>query len=246
MRKFLIASIAILLSKYNTVNYQLMATHISPRQPRRKRTRLDPRRQPTQSRSCETVEALFEASAQVFEEEGFLGATTNRIAERAGISIGTLYQYYPSKEALAVALLMRHLETGQRLIEELGRELAQRPRNLRDTLQLLVDSMLQLHSDRPRLQHLLLEEAPRTPQIEAKMQRLDENAVIAVSKLLPRFDTVRRPLDRTTVYMVVQTIEHMTHEFAAHPPHGVLRADFTDELVSMLLGYLTSSLTDSD
>ncbi len=218
-----------------------MATRFSPRQPRRRQTRLNPRRQPRQNRSCVTVEAVLEASAQVFEEEGYGSATTNRIAERAGVSIGTLYQYFPSKEALAVALLMRHLEAGQRMVAEVTAELAVRPRDLRSTLRLFVDAMMSLHADRPRLQHLLLEESPRPPHIEAEMARLDESAMEAVNALLPRFREVRRTADRSTAYMLVQTIELLSHGFAAHPPRGVTGAVFANELVSMLLAYLTDT-----
>ena len=51
------------------------------------------------------MEAILGAAAQVFEARGYASGTTNRIAETAGVSIGTLYQYFPSKEALVVALL---------------------------------------------------------------------------------------------------------------------------------------------
>lgn len=78
------------------------------------RKRLRPRKQPAQSRSRQTVEWLLEATARVFRAEGF-DATTNRIAAAAGVSVGTLYEYFPSKDALLFALAERHVreaETG--------------------------------------------------------------------------------------------------------------------------------------
>src|SRR5271154_4777544 len=74
--------------------------------------RLTPRKLPRQQRSEATVESILEAAAQVFERHGYAAGTTNRIAERAGVSIGTLYQYFPNKDAILIALARRHLAEG--------------------------------------------------------------------------------------------------------------------------------------
>src|SRR5579864_4857779 len=86
-----------------------------------------PRKLPSQKRSQDTVAALLEATARVLERDGFDRASTNRIAEAAGVSIGSLYQYFPSKEALVAALVERHMAEMRRvLVEEMDR-LAQAP-----------------------------------------------------------------------------------------------------------------------
>src|ERR1700733_9355649 len=69
---------------------------------------INPRKNASQQRSRATVDALVEATARILVREGFDKASTNRIAEVAGVSVGTLYQYYPSKEALVVAGIERH------------------------------------------------------------------------------------------------------------------------------------------
>ncbi|MGZ3416487.1 MAG: TetR/AcrR family transcriptional regulator [Polyangiales bacterium] len=74
------------------------------------------RKRPSQARSKQTVAFILEGAARVFRREGF-AATTNRIAEAAGVSIGTLYEYFPNKEALLVALAERHLEEAERGID---------------------------------------------------------------------------------------------------------------------------------
>jgi AcrR family transcriptional regulator len=71
------------------------------------------RRKPSQARAQRTVEAILEGAARVFRERGF-GATTNHIAIKAGVSVGTLYEYFPHKQALLVALAERHLESAER------------------------------------------------------------------------------------------------------------------------------------
>ncbi|CAM3426500.1 TetR family transcriptional regulator [Rouxiella silvae] len=71
---------------------------------------LNPRKQPQQVRSQMTVDAIFEATIQVLLSDGLQRLTTIRVAERAGVSVGTLYQYFPQKQALLFAVLQRHLE----------------------------------------------------------------------------------------------------------------------------------------
>lgn len=71
---------------------------------------LKPRKLPVQERAGETIEAIFEATIQVLLKDGVKKLTTTRVAERAGVSVGSLYQYFPNKEALLVAMLERHLE----------------------------------------------------------------------------------------------------------------------------------------
>src|SRR3954470_9836579 len=73
-----------------------------------RRPRTKPRKSAAQARSRGTVDALVEATARILVREGFDRASTNRIAEEAGASIGSLYQYYPSKEALVAAVIERH------------------------------------------------------------------------------------------------------------------------------------------
>lgn len=73
-------------------------------------TLLQPRKIPQQARSSATVEAIHDATVQVLLAEGAGRLSTTRVAERAGVSVGTLYQYYPHKQALLFAIVERHLE----------------------------------------------------------------------------------------------------------------------------------------
>ena len=75
------------------------------------------RKTPSQTRAMRTVDTLFEAATRVLQSEGEAGFTTNRIAERAGFSIGTLYQYFPSKEAIVVAMVRRQRERVMRELD---------------------------------------------------------------------------------------------------------------------------------
>src|ERR1035438_7897796 len=71
---------------------------------------LEPRKTPVQARSTVTVEAIYEATFQVLLAVGPDGLTTTRVAERAGVSVGTLYQYFPNKQSLLLSALEKHLD----------------------------------------------------------------------------------------------------------------------------------------
>lgn len=77
---------------------------------RTQRTPLQPRNVPTQPSSEETVAVIIEAAAQVLEADGLDGFNTNAVARRAGVSIGSLYQYFPGKDALTAALIRRETQ----------------------------------------------------------------------------------------------------------------------------------------
>src|ERR1700712_5188769 len=82
----------------------------------------NPRKHAAQERSRATVDALVEATARILVREGFDKASTNRIAEVAGVSVGSLYQYYPGREALVAAVIDRH---NQQIMQVVGDTLAQ-------------------------------------------------------------------------------------------------------------------------
>src|SRR5258708_5826245 len=70
----------------------------------------NPRKKATQTRAHATVDAILRATAHILVRDGYDGASTNKIALKAGVSIGSLYQYFPGKEALVAALLDQHME----------------------------------------------------------------------------------------------------------------------------------------
>ena len=84
------------------------------------------RKQPVQARSEATVSAIFEATVQVLLGVGYRKMTTTRVAERAGVSVGTLYQYFPNRRALIAAVIERYLEETASLVERDCRLLAGR------------------------------------------------------------------------------------------------------------------------
>ncbi len=140
-------------------------SHVVTRIPNR---RLEPRKLPKQARSGATVEAILEAAAQIFERHGYAAGTTNRIAERAGVSIGPLYQYFPNKDAILLALVHQHLAEGT---AALGPHLERLSRGARfdDVLPDIVNARVALHALAPGLHRVLFEETQLPPTLRAEL-----------------------------------------------------------------------------
>jgi AcrR family transcriptional regulator len=197
------------------------------------------RRKPVQRRSIQTVDAIVEAAAQVFQSHGYAAGTTNRIAERAGVSIGTLYQYFPDKDAILVALVERHLQQGTQVIAPLIGGLIQEPPAVRIALERILHALLELHRDQPMLHRILFEEAPRPTELQEKLDATSDmatGAVAAYLRLRPEL-TVSDPL--LAAQIVVQVAESVTHGLVIHPRTNVDPGTYTNEAVAMLERYLT-------
>jgi len=102
---------------------------------------LQPRKSPVQARSAASVDAILEATIQVLLEVGKERLTTTKVALRAGVSVGTLYQYFPNKSALLRAALKRHLDEVTNAVELVCKE--QHGRTLREMVTALITAFLQ-------------------------------------------------------------------------------------------------------
>ncbi|WP_433334291.1 TetR/AcrR family transcriptional regulator [Spirillospora sp. CA-294931] len=165
------------------------------------------------------------AAARVFVEHGYAAGTTNRIAEAAGLSVGSLYQYFPNKDAILVGLVRRHVDQGRAVIE---RALAgDVPGDPEGRAALLVDTALEAHRGDPRLHRVLFEESPRPPELLAELHELQGALVEAVAELFG--------VPRLTAWMMVAATESLVHRFLADRPCGVV--EFRGELIALLAGF---------
>lgn len=113
----------------------------------------DLRKRPRQARSVATFEAILEAAARILESLGFAGFNTNAVAERAGVSIGSLYQYFPSKDALIVELIRRErAKLSNHIIEAIQQHDAA---DLKDKLKLIIHAAVQHQLSSPKLARTL-------------------------------------------------------------------------------------------
>ncbi|HLU72059.1 MAG TPA: TetR/AcrR family transcriptional regulator [Nonomuraea sp.] len=169
---------------------------------------LTPRKRPRQQRSRETVEAILEAAAQLFQRHGYAATTTNKIADRAGVSVGSLYQYFPNKDALLLALADLHLEAAEREVMRVFARFAEQPPDLTRLVTDLVECVAALHADRPELHRLLFDQAPRTPELVARFREAERRMADALSVELARLGV---PDPGVTALLAVQGVEAQVH-----------------------------------
>src|SRR3984885_14751900 len=126
--------------------------------------RTNPRKSASQKRSHFTVNALLEATARILVREGFDKASTNRIAEVAGVSVGSLYQYFPGKEALVAAVIERHQQEIMQTVRGELAEIVALP--LEQGVRRLVAAAVKAHRVDPKLHRVLAEQIPRVGKLE--------------------------------------------------------------------------------
>ncbi|MBN8888614.1 MAG: TetR/AcrR family transcriptional regulator [Rudaea sp.] len=120
------------------------------------------RKAPQQQRSRATVDAIVEAAARILARRGWAGFTTNEVAAVAGVSVGSLYQYFPNKLALAEAIRRRHLDAVLAALSVSGGD--DEGLTLERRVARLIDGVVAAHSVNQALHHVLLDEVPLTPR----------------------------------------------------------------------------------
>lgn len=197
--------------------------------------RYRPRKQPKQQRAEQTRQRILAAAAQVFAAQGYAAGTTNHIAEAAALSIGSVYQYFPNKDAILHALMQAHFDAGTRILGE--RLAAGMPERLADVLRLVVRAMIDNHRDQPRLHRVLFEEAPRAPAFLARLHDAEDLMVAATATLLDGHPEVSVPDSRLAARIVVATIDALVHRLIT-APCPVDPQQLESEVVVLLTGYL--------
>lgn len=196
--------------------------------------RLAPRRRPSQVRAELTRERILTAAAHVFAEFGYAAGTTNRIAERARISIGSLYQYFPNKDAILAELLVRHIDRGA---WQQADQVDMSAGTLKAMVQAIVRDAIDNHRDDPQLLRIMIEEAPFSPELLDTINRHGKIRVGQLRDLLARHPDVDvRDVD-TAAELILFTVEVNTHKLMADP-RDIPVETFENELVDMVTRYL--------
>jgi AcrR family transcriptional regulator len=202
----------------------------------------NPRKSASQERSRATVDALLEATTRVLIKEGYDRASTNRIAEVAGVSIGSLYQYFPSKEALVAAVIDRHTQS---IAEVTGRALlkaAAMP--IEDAAREFVSVAIDGHRVNPKLHGVLAEQIPRV----GRLNNIEANVRNGYALIRSYLEAHREEIEvedlDLAAFIVVTVVEALTHAAVLRRPD--ILADekaqlFVDDVTRLVVRYLRAS-----
>jgi len=172
-------------------------------------------------------------------KEGYDRASTNKIAAVAGVSIGSLYQYFPSKEALVAAVIDRHTQELSQVFRNALLRVATRP--IEVAARELVAAAIDGHRVNPKLHRVLAEEVPRTGRLE-NIEAVERSARAFVRGYLEahRSEIDIADLD-LAAFIVVTTVEALTHSAVLRRPDILAdekAGEFVDEVTRLVLLYL--------
>lgn len=174
------------------------------------------RKEPRQARARATIEAMLDATARILGERGWVGITTNTVAEVSGVSVGSLYQYFPNKLALVEAVRRRHFDEVLAVLRAASDAATPRARRIAA----FVDGMLAVHSRYPAAHRVLLARAPRdagTPGADDAFERNYRKGCEAFFKANARH--ARAGGTRLRAQVLSSAVAGVVHD-AAH--HGTL------------------------
>jgi AcrR family transcriptional regulator len=190
------------------------------------------RKEPRQARSRATVEAILEAAARILDRQGWARFTTNAVADAAGVSIGSLYQYFPNKLALTEAILRRHFDDVLAALRIADEHTSRGAR-----IEGLVSGMIAAHSVHPSLHRVLLEDVPRGRISKSVHQKFESEYLNLYTKLIEaseRSGANRR--SELRAHVLSSAIEGVVHDAARTGTLGSLA--LKQELVHLVDAYL--------
>ncbi|HEX4517139.1 MAG TPA: TetR/AcrR family transcriptional regulator [Polyangiaceae bacterium] len=191
------------------------------------------RRIPKQARARVTVEAVLDAVVRILKREGARAVTTNRVAEVAGVSVGSVYQYFPDKQAIYAALHDRHVrEMSQRIDRTLVDHASD---SLEGLVRALVTAMVDAHASDPELHELLTSEIPNRGGARAFETRLRDALKLALAAR-------RKSMTARETERVLFVLPHLIEAFAhgAARPGGLSLGAAREEAVRAVLAYLAA------
>ncbi len=197
---------------------------------------MKPRKRPRQARSRETVEAILTAAARILVRDGYARTSTNRIAEVAGVSIGSLYEYFPNRDAILATLRQRQHDRMQGVMSSTLSDVLDLP--LGAAVRKTIEVMVEAHSVDPELQVALMWQVP--DHVSGPSHSVEHHFFELTKAYLEAHRGEVRPKDlELAALFSAQTVQSLTHVARIEFPDRLKDGSLTDELTDLILRYLT-------
>ena len=205
----------------------------------RRADELRPRKKPLQARSRDTVQVILRAAAQVFASTGY-SASTNHIAERAGVSIGSLYEYFPNKDALLVALMEAHIREGEAILTKAALDVSTGSPDVPEVVRLFAHAMVSLHARERALHRVLFEETPLPRRVRRLLADLERQVIGNVEAFLRANPRITKRDPALAAAVIVHAVEGVTHKLVVHGERDAEIEPYVEEIVALVSAYLGS------
>lgn len=196
-----------------------------------------PRKLPTQARAQATVETILAATKKVLAREGYEGMSTNRVAEVAGVSIGSLYQYFPSKQALVNALIQRHLSRMTEVLQETAAAEGEIG-TVEQATRTVIRAIFAAHRVNPGLHRVLLEQIPRIGELDSLEAFETRTQALIEAYLVAHAGELRRANVAMASRIVILAVRGVTLWTVMRNPKDLENEEYLDEVTDMALRYL--------
>ncbi len=194
------------------------------------------RKSPTQERAIRTIGEILDAAAQILQKDGERGLTTNKVADRAGFSIGTLYQYFPNKDAIIVGIADRERRNIEAQIREAfsAKAFGSAPEVIREIVRILVRAF----SGRRRARRFIILALLRSGHFDA-VQKSGQLLIEMIVREAGRPDSGLRLLSPARAYVLTRAIQGAIRSAVLEESPLLETQEFEDELVLLAKSYLT-------
>ncbi|HET8734452.1 MAG TPA: TetR/AcrR family transcriptional regulator [Anaeromyxobacteraceae bacterium] len=204
------------------------------------RIRTAPRKAPTQQRSRATVDAIVDATARVLVRDGYDALSTNKVASEAGVSVGSLYQYFPGKEALVAAVMERHSSRMQENIAERMRN-APPAATPEEVATELIRAMLAALQAEPRLHRVLVEQVPRIGALRRLHELFGNYERLVEAWLEANADRNEIADAHIASFVLMAAVEGLVNRAALDRPDLVATGRLEEHILRLVLGYVVPS-----
>jgi AcrR family transcriptional regulator len=202
----------------------------------RKKEKLSLRKQPNQERAYSTMEDILKATAHILEKEGFEKASTNKIAAKAGVSIGSLYQYFPTKDSIVALMMDRFMKHEMEIFNQVLAE--KNAKNLEQTIRAIIEAMMASKRKNRRFTKIFAQKIFGFNKFEMLKKVDDYLLELFKIHIEPFAHEIRKDNLEMSLWMIMQAVKLIPVTLIFDERYDLDDPRVVDELVHMTYSYL--------